>query len=123
KCGGTLGEAGCVAWMFQKKGVLTLAPADVEEDHVLEVALEAGAEDLRRSGDVWEILTDPTDLHSVRQALDGKLESESAEHQYLAANEVEVDGSDAEKLARLIEMLEDLDDVLNVHTNASFADA
>lgn len=117
KCGGALGEAGCVSWMFKKKGVIQLK-GKLSEDEVVEKALEAGAEDVAESDGVWEVTTDPTEFHAVRMALDTKLPIENAELQFIPNNWVALKGDDIDKMSRLIDMLDELDDVLNVSTNA-----
>ncbi|MDG2303757.1 MAG: YebC/PmpR family DNA-binding transcriptional regulator [Candidatus Binatia bacterium] len=121
KHGGNMGEAGCVNWMFHRKGVLLVDRAAVEEESLMELALEAGAEDVADSGEVWEITTDPEAFEPVRDSLEkGSIEVNSAEIAMLPENTVKIGGTDAEKLLKLIDALEDNDDVQSVAANADF---
>lgn len=119
KCGGNLGTDGSVAYIFSKKGQL-LYPPGVAEDQLLEVALEAGAEDIKNYDDgSAEVLCAPEEFDTVRDALvKAGLESVQAEVILVAATQVTLDQEAAEKMTRLIDMLEDLDDVQNVYSNA-----
>lgn len=116
---GNLGESGCVAWLFEPKGLITALKEAVEldEDQLFELALEAGAEDLSIEDDYFEIITEPAELEKVRNYLEGKLAMESAELVYLPKNTVEVSGETAESLLKLVEALEEHDDVQNVYAN------
>jgi len=119
--GGNLGEAGCVAWMFDKKGVLVIdrQESDLTEERVLELALEAGAEDVRTDEDSFEILTAPEDFGTVRAKLEAQgVRFADAELTMVPKSTVPLDPKDAEQLSRMIEMLEDHDDVSAVYTNA-----
>ena len=116
---GNLGDQGSTAWMFARKG-LVVVEKDVApgEDRLLELALEAGAEDLRDSESSWDIITDPSDFKRVSEALDrGGVPVSSAEITMLPQTTVPVDGSEARQVLGLIESLEDLDDVQNVFAN------
>jgi YebC/PmpR family DNA-binding regulatory protein len=119
---GNLGEPGSVGYLFEQKG-LVLAKGD--EDEVMLGALEAGAEDVREAGDgTFEVITDPSDLHTVRKALEGAgVEVESADVTQLPSNTIPVDESKARQLLRLIEALDELDDVQTVHANFDIEDA
>jgi len=118
KHGGNLGESGCVGWLFDKKGLLTVAVETCDEDRLMEVAIEAGAEDVRRAEDVFEIITDPADFDSVKQVLDEKgLKYDLAEVTMLPQNTVKLEGKQAAQMVRLMEDLEDNDDVQNVYAN------
>ena len=119
RMGGTLGDPGSVAWMFHRKGLILvdkgLAP---EEDRLLEVILEAGAEDLRDSGAHWEIVTPPDALVSVRKALEETgIQFVSAELTMMPSTAVPLDRDKAETVLRLVEALEDQEDVQNVYSN------
>ncbi len=116
---GNLGETGCVAWLFEQKGLITVQKEAVEldEEQMLELALEAGAEDLSIEEDYYEIITGPAELEKVRNYLDGRLKMEDAELVYLPKNTVEVSGETADSLLKLIETLEEHDDVQNVYAN------
>jgi YebC/PmpR family DNA-binding regulatory protein len=116
--GGNVGSPGSVAWMFDKKGQLWLDAAQVDEDVALEAALEAGAEDLRQDGDQLVITTEPTLLHAVVEALQGRgLEPRDPEIAMIPKSTVRVEGADAEKLLRLMEAIEEHDDVFKVFSN------
>jgi YebC/PmpR family DNA-binding regulatory protein len=123
KQGGTLGESGCVAWMFQKKGYIVVEAGTIQEDALLTLALEAGAEDLRRDGTNFEVITAPADLETVRKALEGEgIPMAVSEISMLAQNYVELDGKSAEQMMRLMEALEDHEDVQSVHANFNVPD-
>jgi YebC/PmpR family DNA-binding regulatory protein len=115
--GGSLGEPGSVAWTFEKKGELVVDGTRYTEDDLLP-AIDAGAEDISRDGDVWEVVTSPTDLAAVRSALeDAGVELESAELVMRPTSRTPVDDSQVPRLMRLVEALEDHDDVQAVHAN------
>ena len=121
KHGGSMGEAGCVNWMFHRKGVLLVESDSMDEDALIEVALEAGAEDVEGSGSGWEVTTDPESFETVRETLDQQaLSIKSAEIAMLPENTVRVAGGDASKLVGLLDALEDSDDVQSVAANADF---
>jgi len=120
--GGSLGESGCVSWMFARKGVIVVeagAPAAVDEDRLMEVALEAGADDVQEHGDSFEVTTSPESFEKVREALE-KLGAKvaSAEVALVPQNTVPVRGAEAQQCLRLLEALEDHDDVQSVAANA-----
>lgn len=116
--GGNLGATNSVAWMFERKGQIYLDASRLEEDAALEAALEAGAEDFRREGDQFIITTDPTALHQVKSALDErKIEIQESEIASIPKNTVRVEGKNAEQLLKLLEELEELDDVQKVAAN------
>jgi YebC/PmpR family DNA-binding regulatory protein len=118
KAGGTLGTSGSVAWMFEKKGVIVVSRSD-KDDEVMEKAIEAGAEDIKEMDEVLVIETAPEDFNVVLEAvnsIDG-IEILESNVQLVATNESDVDDETAEKVERLIEALEELDDVQNVIHN------
>ena len=120
---GSLGESGSVAWMFDRKGVITLPRQEKTEDEIMEIILDAGAEDLQSEDDYFEITTGLENFELVRKAIiDENLDIENASLQWIAKNTVSVEGEDSEKIMKLIEALEDNDDVQNVFSNADFAD-
>jgi YebC/PmpR family DNA-binding regulatory protein len=123
KLGGNLGTDGSVAYLFSKQGVINYAPG-VDEDAVMEAALEAGAEDVITNDDgSVDVLTSPEEFETVKQAMAAAgYKPDEAEVTYNASTNAELDESDAEKLLRMVDMLEDLDDVQNVYTNADIAD-
>src|SRR3954451_20811614 len=117
KHGGNLGEPGSVAWTFEKKGELVVGAPRYSEDALL-AAIDAGAEDVALDGDVWEVVTAPADLTAVRTALEGAgVELDSAELVMRPTTRTPVEESDVPRLMRLIETLEDHDDVQAVHAN------
>jgi YebC/PmpR family DNA-binding regulatory protein len=121
KNGGSLGEGGSVSWMFDRKGVITLPKQNKTEDDIMDIIIEAGADDLQTEEDFFEISTAIESFETVRKALADKgLEIENASLQWVAKNLIEVKGEDAEKAMKLIESLEDIDDVQNVYSNADF---
>lgn len=123
KSGGNLGTDGSVAYLFNQRGVLSFAPGS-DEEVLMELALEAGAEDIINNDDgSIEVWTSPENFAVVREAFVQKdLKPESADVTMQAATEVSLEQDDAEKIIRLVDMLEDLDDVQNVYTNADFSD-
>ncbi|MEG2140289.1 MAG: YebC/PmpR family DNA-binding transcriptional regulator [Bilophila sp.] len=123
KSGGSMGEAGCVGWMFERKGVITFEKDKYTEDQLMEAALEAGADDLHDEGDSWEIHTAMGDFNSVREAFEAAgLDMQSAELSMVPQNTISVDLETARKLLRFIDALEDHDDVQNVYSNVDFPD-
>jgi len=119
KCGGSLAENGCVAFMFQKKGYCVIAKTAVEEDRLMEVALEAGAEDVREDEEGFEVITAPADFEAVKVAIEtAGIACGQSEITMLPANYVSLAGKEAEQMLRLMESLEDCDDVQKVYTNA-----
>lgn len=123
KCGGNLGTDGSVAYLFKKTGILSY-PVGSDENTIMDVALEAGAEDVlsNKDGSI-EVITSAEEFITVKQAMKAAgLEAESAEIIQKPDTETEVNFEDAEKIINLIDMLEDLDDVQEVHSNADFSD-
>ena len=119
KNGGNLGENGCVAWMFDKKGYLVVEESAVEEDTLIEAALEAGAEDVRQDGRNFEVITDPTDFEEVKKAIEeAAIPYVDAEVTMLPQSTTNLAGKEAEQMIRLMDALEDCDDVQKVYTNA-----
>ncbi len=119
RAGGSLGASGCVAWMFDRKGLL-IAEKNIPltEDDLMMEALEAGAEDIQVLDDVYEIYTDPASFSDVREALEGKgVEFVSAGIEMIPQNTVSLDQDTAEKLEAMVEKLDDHDDVQNVYHN------
>jgi YebC/PmpR family DNA-binding regulatory protein len=123
KNGGSLAEPGAVSWQFERKGVI-LVPSSVEEDEVMLVALDAGAEDIVDEGEMWRVTTPPSDLPQVREALDeAGIAVESADLAMLPTSTVEVtDVAQVKGLMRLMDLLDDLDDVQDVHGNMDVSD-
>lgn len=118
KHGGNLGESGCVAWMFEKKGLIQVEAATVDEDRLLGVALEAGAEDVRRSDNIFEIITAPRDLERVKESLaTAHIGIADGEVTMLPQSTVRLEGKQAQQMLQLMEALEEHDDVQNVYAN------
>ena len=120
KAGGNLGTTGCVSYMFNKKGVIVIEKASTEmsEDDVMMLALDAGAEDFVAEDEVYEITTDPADFAQVSEKLEeAGLEFLEAEVQMVPTTTVQLDEKGVEKMERLIERLEELDDVANIYHN------
>lgn len=118
KNGGNMGAEGCVSYMFKKKGVLSYDAAKYQEDQVLEVALDAGAEDVSTQGESIEVLCAPEDFESVLAALEGaKFEHDNAEVIQIADTKVTLDKEQTQKVLKLVDLLEANDDVQNVSTN------
>lgn len=124
KAGGNLGTDGSVAYLFTKQGILTFAPG-ADEDKIMEVALEAGAEDITTHDDgSIDVITTPEIFADVKEALhQAGLTADDDEITMTASTEVDLDVDKAEKLMRMIDILEDLDDVQNVYSNANIDDA
>ena len=118
KNGGNLGEAGSVAWMFHKKGYIVVPKSAAKEDDLMSLVLENGGEDLRDDGNDWEIVTDPGAFESVLNAVKGaKLETSVAEVSMIPQNYIKLEGHAANTMIRLLEALEDHDDVQHVYSN------
>jgi YebC/PmpR family DNA-binding regulatory protein len=121
---GTLGTGGSVAWQFDRKGQVVVGASRYTEEAVFEAAIEAGAEDVTRDGDEFVVTADAADFNRVQEALrEAGIEASSAELTRIAKNDVSVTGRDAEKLLRLLEALEEIDDVQKVHSNADIDEA
>jgi len=119
KSGGNLGETGCVGWLFERKGLLLVLKEKVsdEETFMMEI-IDAGAEDIEEDDGIYEIKTNPSDFMAVKNKLDAlKIEIKSAELTYVPKTTVEASKKDAEKVLRLINNLDDHDDIQNVYSN------
>ena len=123
KNGGSLGTSGCVAWMFKKKGYIAIERQTVDEEKLMEKALEAGAEDVREDETTFEVITAPEDFEAVKDAID-ELEAPyiSSEITMLPQNTTGLAGKEADQMVKLMDMLEDCDDVQKVYTNADIPD-
>lgn len=122
RCGGNLGATGCVGWMFERKGVIAIEKENApDEDDLMMMALDAGADDFISHDEVYEILTYPLDFSNVREALENEnLVFLSAELQKIPQNTVKVEEAMVDKIMKLIDHLEDNDDVQSIHHNAEF---
>ena len=123
RAGGNLGESGSVAWQFDSRGVVTVNTNGRSADEIADVAIEAGAEDFHVDEDVVEVYTAPGELEAVRAALiEAGLEVAAAELSLVAKTPMTVDAKETEQVLRLLEKLEDLDDVQRVYSNAEFSE-
>lgn len=121
--GGKLGASNSVAWMFHKKGTIRTQKGAMSEDDMLGIVLDAGAEDLRTDGDSFEVTTAPDSFETVKKAIEErKIPIESAELHKIPENTVRVEGAEAEKVLKLMEALEEHDDVQNVYANFDIDD-
>ena len=123
KSGGNLGENGCVAWIFEKRGTISIDKKAIGEEELMEIALEAGADDVRDEGDEFMIVTDVSAFEQVKNAIDERhipcLEAKIA---MVPQNEVKLDAGKAESMLKMMEKLEDNDDVQNVYANFDIDD-
>jgi len=118
KNGGNMAEAGAVSWMFHKKGDIVVPKSAAKEDELMGIVLEAGADDLRDGGEKWEVLTDPSGFEAVVEAVKkAGIQPASAEVVMIPQNYIKLEGSQATTMIRLVEALEEHDDVQNVHSN------
>jgi len=121
KSGGSMGESGSVAWMFDRKGVITIHREGKPEDDMMEIILDAGADDLQTEEEFFVVTTSLESFEPVRKAvIEKKLKVENASLQWVAKNNLPVAGDEAEKVMKLIDALEECDDVQNVFSNADF---
>ncbi len=124
KHGGNLGENGCVSWMFDKKGLLVFSKDQVSEDDVMTVALEAGADDIKETEKEYEVTVDPSEFETVKEAFDkAGIPYLVAEISMIPQNTIPLEGKDAEKMLKLMDALEDSDDVQNAYANFDISDA
>jgi YebC/PmpR family DNA-binding regulatory protein len=118
KHGGNLGEQGSVAWMFDRKSQIVIEKENATEDQLMNLVLEAGAEDLKDSGDSWEVISDPSMHEKVSEAIQAaKIETVSAEVAMVPRNLMMLEGKNAAGMLKLSEALEEHDDVQNVYSN------
>jgi len=124
KNGGNLGESGCVGWMFDRKGYFVVSKSEVDEDKLLEIALGSGAEDMREDGDSFEVLSVPESFDTVRSALEeANIPTTAAEISMLPQNYVKLEGKSAQTMIKLMEALEEHEDIQNVWANFDIDDA
>lgn len=118
-----LAEAGAVSWQFHKKGLLTVERGRVEEDQLISLALDAGAEDVKAGAKSFEVITDPHDFENVKKALaDAKIDTALAEVTFVPQNSIKLEEKNAEQMLRLMEILDEHDDVQKVHANFDISD-
>jgi YebC/PmpR family DNA-binding regulatory protein len=124
KNGGNLGEAGSVGWLFEKKGYIVVDKAAKPEEELFEIAIDAGADDLREDGDNFEIITSPENFENVQAAIKSAgIEPQMAEVSMVPQTYVKLEGSNAQQMLRLMENIEDHDDVQKVYANFDIDDA
>ncbi|MDH4096693.1 MAG: YebC/PmpR family DNA-binding transcriptional regulator [Nitrospira sp.] len=120
---GNMAEAGAVSWQFHKKGLLTVEKSKVEEDRLLSLALDAGAEDVKAGEKMFEIITSTHDFEAVKKSLaDAKIETALAEITYIPQNTVRLEEKSAEQMLKLMEVMDEHDDVQKVHANFDIPD-
>jgi YebC/PmpR family DNA-binding regulatory protein len=118
KYGGNLGEANSVAWMFSKKGLIVIPKSAADEEKLMNIVLEAGGDDIRDEGEDWEIYTEPSAFEGVREAIQKSgIETSLAQVTMVASTYQKLEGTPASAMVRLLEFLEDHDDVQNVYSN------
>jgi YebC/PmpR family DNA-binding regulatory protein len=123
KGSGNMAEAGAVAWQFHKKGLLTVERDKVEEDKLISLALDSGAEDVKAGAKSFEVITDPHDFENVKKALaDARIETSLAEISYVPQNTIKLEEKNAEQMLKLMETLDEHDDVQKVHANFDIPD-
>jgi YebC/PmpR family DNA-binding regulatory protein len=123
RSGGKMGSAGCVGYMFERQGVFSVNAGDVDEDTLMTIALEAGADDMKRSGSTFDITCDPTSFTQVQEGLrKHNLNLVSAEISQMAKAPVDVDAEVGRRILRLMDALDDHDDVQNVYSNANLSE-
>lgn len=121
--GGTVADPGSVAYLFARKGVVSLPKNDLSEDDVLMAVLDAGAEEVKESGDSFDVYSEPTDLRAVVAGLEeAGIEYETDEVEFVPSMQVELDADAARKFLKLVDALEELDDVQNVYSNAELSE-
>lgn len=121
--GGNLGEPGCVAWMFEKRGMIIFEKDKVDEEKILDIALEAGAEDVKEEETEFEVISSPSEFETVKKAFDDAgLEYTVAEISMVPQNTIKLEGKKAEQMLNLMEGLEDNDDINNVYANFDIPD-
>ncbi|MBU8848795.1 MAG: YebC/PmpR family DNA-binding transcriptional regulator [Desulfobacterales bacterium] len=123
KAGGNVGTDGCVAWMFDKKGLIVVNKEDSDEETLMEIALDAGAEDIKEETDLFEVISEPSDFDAVKDAIDAAgIKYEIAEITMLPQNLTKVEGKEAEQMIKFMEVLDDSDDVQKFYSNADIPD-
>ncbi|MBF0234408.1 MAG: YebC/PmpR family DNA-binding transcriptional regulator [Desulfamplus sp.] len=123
KAGGNIGTDGCVAWMFDKKGLISVDKESSDEDTLMEIALEAGAEDVKDEGDCFEVITDPVDFESVKEAIEAaSIKYQMAEVTMIPQTQTRVEGKEAEQMIKFMDALDDCDDIQKFYSNADIPD-
>lgn len=123
KAGGNIGTDGCVSWMFDKKGLISVDKEIADEDTLMEIALEAGAEDVKDEGDCFEVITDPADFDTVKEAIEAaSIKYQVAEVTMIPQTQTRVEGKDAEQMIKFMDAMDDCDDIQKFYSNAEIPD-
>ena len=123
KAGGNVGTDGCVAWMFDKKGLISVSKEHADEETLMDLALDAGAEDIIEETDSFDIITEPGDYDAVKDAVDAaQIKYELSEITMIPQNMTQLDGKEAEQMIKFMEALDDSDDVQKFYSNADIPD-
>jgi len=123
KAGGNGGTDGCVAWMFDKKGLIVVNKEDSDEETLMEIALDAGAEDIKEETDSFDVITEPADFDAVKDAIDAaEIKSELAEITMIPQTLTKIEGKEAEQMIKFMEVLDDSDDVQAFYSNEDIPD-
>ncbi|MGD9819728.1 MAG: YebC/PmpR family DNA-binding transcriptional regulator [Desulfomonilaceae bacterium] len=123
KYNGNLGESGCVSWIFEKKGIINVPAQGLTEDQVMELALESGAQDVTMEDDMFEITTDPAEFEAVRKAVEDKgWKIDEASITMVPQNSVKLEGKKAEQMLKMMDVLDDHEDLQNVYANFDISD-
>ncbi len=124
KAGGNLGESGCVSWMFEKKGLIIVEHGCIDEDDLMSMVLDVGAEDMERVGDTYQIICAPSDFENVKKELIAKgVESKEAELSLIPSSFIEVNEKDGKRMIDLMDVIENHDDVQNVYANFNLSES
>jgi len=123
KAGGNIGTDGCVSWMFDKKGLISVDKEIADEDTLMEIALEAGAEDVKDEGDCFEVITDPADFDTVKEAIEAaSIKYQVAEVTMIPQTQTRVEGKEAEQMIKFMDAMDDCDDIQKFYSNAEIPD-
>ncbi|MBT3178061.1 MAG: YebC/PmpR family DNA-binding transcriptional regulator [Desulfobacula sp.] len=123
KAGGNVGTDGCVAWMFDKKGLIIVNKEDSDEETLMELALDAGAEDIKEETQSFEIICEPADFEAVKETIDAAdIKYEMAEITMIPQNMTKVEGKDAEQMINFMDAMDDCDDIQKFYSNADIPD-
>ena len=124
KNGGNIGATGCVAFLFDRKGVIVVLKKDADEEKLMDIALNAGAEDIREDKDFFEIITDTENFENVKESIENaKIPYENAEITMLSSDSITLKEKEADQMMKLMDALDDCDDVQDFYTNADFLDS
>ncbi|MBU1862974.1 MAG: YebC/PmpR family DNA-binding transcriptional regulator [Candidatus Omnitrophica bacterium] len=123
KNNGNMAGVGCVAWLFESKGLIVVTADEIKEDRLMEIAIDAGAEDFSKDKDVFEIITAPQDFENIRKTIaDNAIPIQSSDLTYIPKNEIPLTVDEAKRVLKLVEILEDHEDIQNVYANFEIPD-